>query len=675
MDTKVVDPLLGALIAGRYRIRARVARGGMATVYMAADERLERTVAVKMIEPGHVNDARFLRKFAEEATTIARLTHPNVVAVYDQGTHEGLPFLVMEFVRGTTLRELLSERRRLEPEEALAVLEQMLAAIGAAHRAGLVHRDIKPENVLVAQAPNGANLLDAVVKVADFGLARAIEAADDTNGGQLMATVAYVAPELVTDGRADPRTDVYSTGIVLFEMLTGRVPYLADKPIEVAWQHVDRDVPPPSTYVPGLPRVVDDLVGEATRRDPARRPTDAAALLALVQAARDALSTERRGSGGVVAQPTVIVSPVSGGATVAMSPVSGGGVISPVSGGAGPGAAERPSWARLPGRYDEPRQAGRRRAVQQPTGARLGERAAQLWYRLRSHPQNRYAMIAAMVVAALVVVLGGWWFAAGRYTDTPSLLAMNRADAVRLAEQKGLHVRFDKGRYDDKAAKDTVVDQDPRAGEKIVGGGTITLTLSLGPERYTVPDVVGQAYDVAVNELEKIKATPVRTDKYDDNMPVGNVLSTSPPAGQPVPPGAQVTVVVSKGRAPITVPSVIGQDVNAATQALQGLGLKVAVIQQDSDKPANQVIAQDPAQGSGVENGATVTLTISKGPPGVPVPDLTNMDPNQAQQALAAAGLQLKPVINLGGHVHQQSPAPNTVVPPGTEIQVWIYPP
>ncbi len=278
MDTQVADTLLGSLIEGRYRIRGRVARGGMATVYTATDERLERTVAVKIIHPTQAPQARarmagFVERFTDEAKTIARLTHPNVVAVYDQGIHAGLPYLVMEYVRGRTLRDVLAERRRLNPDEALAITEQVLAALAAAHRAGLVHRDVKPENVLVAEVPAGGSrdLVDSVVKVADFGLARAVEAsAEDENGNQLMATVAYVAPELVTQGHADPRTDVYSAGIVLFEMLTGRVPYDGDRPVEVAWQHVDRDVPPPSTLVPALPPAVDALVARATRRRPGR---------------------------------------------------------------------------------------------------------------------------------------------------------------------------------------------------------------------------------------------------------------------------------------------------------------------------------------------------------------------------------------------------------------------
>src|SRR4051812_1333034 len=291
MDTTVADTLIGTTIDGRYRITGRVARGGMATVYTATDERLERTVALKIIHPSQAANAQFVDRFTDEAKTIARLTHPNVVAVYDQGRHLGLPYLVMEYVHGRTLRDLLTQRGTVEPVEACSILEQMLAAIAAAHRAGLVHRDVKPENVLVAEAPSGGagNLIDAVVKVADFGLARAVEASSVDDSGQLMATVAYVAPELVTDGPADARTDVYSARIVLFEMLTGRVPFDGDDPVAVAWQHVDNDVPAPSGIVKGLPTVLDDLVARATRRDPGARPTDAGALLAEVQTVRDDL--------------------------------------------------------------------------------------------------------------------------------------------------------------------------------------------------------------------------------------------------------------------------------------------------------------------------------------------------------------------------------------------------
>ncbi|GAB3811374.1 hypothetical protein GCM10027605_51310 [Micromonospora zhanjiangensis] len=430
MDIQVADTLLGSLIDGRYRIRGRVARGGMATVYTATDERLERTVALKILHPSQARDAQtrlpgFLERFTDEAKTIARLTHPNVVAVYDQGTHAGLPYLVMEYVRGRTLRDLLGERRRLQPAEALAILEQMLAAIAAAHRAGLVHRDVKPENVLVAEAPSGGsgNLIDSVVKVADFGLARAVEAsAEDENGGKLMATVAYVAPELVTDGHADPRTDVYAAGIVLFEMLTGRVPYDGDRAVDVAWQHVDRDVPRPSTLVPGLPPALDELVARATRRDPGARPTDAGALLAEVQVARDDLGSVSSAETAVlrkVDQPTMIVSALAGPGT-------------------GAGGGERPSWARLPGPAERT-QPGRRRAEPQRAES-LTDRVRTVWAQLMADRRGRRAVLAGLVVLGLVVALGGWWFGIGRYTVAPQLVSMTKAQAEAQAEKAGFTI-------------------------------------------------------------------------------------------------------------------------------------------------------------------------------------------------------------------------------------------
>ena len=652
MDTTVADSLTGALVDGRYRVNGRLARGGMATVYTAVDERLERTVALKIIHSGQHHDPHFVERFTDEAKAIARLTHPNVVAVYDQGTHEGLPYLVMEYVRGRTLRELMADQRRLPPTEALAILEQMLAAVAAAHQAGLIHRDIKPENVLVAEPPGGGSLVDAVVKVADFGLARAVEASAEEGGAHLLATVAYVAPELVTDGHADPRTDVYSAGIVLFEMLTGRVPYDGDKPVEVAWRHVDHDVPPPSKFVAGLPAVLDDVVARATRRDPGGRPTDAGALLAEVQAAREDIAANEAAT-RVFAQPTVPVASIDSPTTTL--------------------PAQRPSWARLPARApapERPARSGRRRA------ARSG--GLTRWYhRLTATARGRQAVAAAIVVLGLLIALGGWWFGVGRYTSTPMLTGFTRAQAAAAAAAKGFHLAFDAGRYDEKIAKDTVVGQRPGVNQRIVKGGTITLTLSLGPERYPIPDENGQPFDQAVADLTARKLVPKRVDVYDDTMPKGNVLGTDPPKDTVVPPGTEVVIKVSKGKAPISVPNVIGADVAAAQQTLQGLGLSIAVQQQQSDKPANQVLAQDPPEGSGVEKGARVILTVSSGPPLVAVPDVTNKGYtfDQANQILQQAGLVGVKVFDFpGGQVRQQNPAADAQVPKGTQVQLWVYP-
>ncbi|MPZ27521.1 MAG: PASTA domain-containing protein [Micromonosporaceae bacterium] len=689
-DTQVADPLLGTLVDGRYRVRDRIARGGMATVYTAVDERLDRTVALKIVHPTQAGEPEFVDRFMDEAKAIARLTHPNVVAAYDRGTHDGLPYLVMEYVRGRTLREILGSRRRLTPVEALAITEQMLAAIAAAHRAGLVHRDVKPENVLVAAAPSGGttNLVDSVVKVTDFGLAQAVQASttpaaarpgtapddldepsdpdsSDSGGtdpdggaepaeGPLLATVAYVAPELVADGRADPRSDVYSTGIVLFEMLTGRVPFDGGDPAEIAWRHVDEDVPRPSTLVAGVPPGVDALVVRATRRDPRARPTDAGALLTEVQASREEVTT-----GPVRPRRTT-------DQTVVLSAVP---------------TTERPAWARLPspkarsatiagppGRgFGDGSPGGPLVAGPPPPPRRRGGRsAASAAYRRRA--------VAAAGVALLVLALAatGWWFGIGRWEPAPDLVGMAEAEAVARAEERGLAAELAEPEYDDQVPAGHVLSQDPT--RRIVKGGTVTLTLSLGPEVHPVPDVVGASFEVAERQLEALGLVVVEGEgDHSDTVPAGRVLSVDPPVGQEVTPGTEVTVVVSQGRAPIDVPSVIGQPADTARGQLEGLGLAVTIEQVDSTEPADRVIGQDPAAGSGASPGDTVTLQVSNGPPTTPVPEVTGQPCDRAAQTLQQAGFTVQ-VAGGRGAVLLQSPSAGTGLPPGEQVTIWCGP-
>src|ERR1700677_5073077 len=282
MDDTLLDPLTGRLLDGRYAVSAPIAHGGMARVYLALDTRLDRQVALKVMHAELARDDEFVRRFISEAKSVAQLSHQNVVAVYDQGADGPFLYLAMEYVPGRTLKEVLQERGRFSPAEALDIMSGVLDGLAAAHASGIVHRDIKPENVLLTA--------DGRLKVADFGLARAHAAAAHTRTGVIIGTVAYLAPELVTgDIPIGPRSDVYSAGVLLYELLTGRQPFTGESPISVAYQHANSDVPAPSELLPGLPRPVDDLVLAATSRNPARRPADAAQFLRAVRQVRESL--------------------------------------------------------------------------------------------------------------------------------------------------------------------------------------------------------------------------------------------------------------------------------------------------------------------------------------------------------------------------------------------------
>lgn len=614
MDTTIADPLIGALLEGRYRIRGRIARGGMATVYHATDERLERAVAVKVVHPAQSHTDTFRGRFAREAKTIARLTHPNVVAVFDTGEHAGLPYLVMEYVRGHTLRDVLADGKKLPASQALAIAGPVLAALAAAHHAGLVHRDVKPENVLIGD--------DGTIKVADFGLARAVAASsEDSAEGHLMATVAYVAPELVTDGQADPRSDVYSAGVMLFEMLTGQVPHTGETAVEVAYQHADRDIPPPSELAPELPAAVDDLVVRATRRAPDARPDDAGAMLAELRAVRGdtgpaVTNLFRRGSAPVPARHTVVV---------------------PADDTDGP----------------------------YPTSQQRTIRA-----RRGSRPD--FVLAAMLIALGLVAAFGGWWLGVGRYTEAPSMLNLTRQQAEAKAKQAGFDVAYE-GEYRENVPRDIVVKQDPHPNGRIVRDGTITLTLSLGPERYQIPNVVGKTRAEALEELRKIKSNPKTQEAYSNSVPAGDVISVTPKPGTSVKPGEPVTVVVSKGQPPVTVPDVEDQYVEIARMLLEQRGLRVKVVKATSETVRKGwVISQNPKPQTGVEEGTEVTLTVSAGAPLVEVPDVVGKKAGEARRILEEAGFQVRHLDIPGGdnRVSQQNPRGGKH-PKGSTVLIW----
>ena len=620
MDTAVTDPLVGRLVDGRYLVDARLARGGMATVYRAMDTRLDRPVALKVMHPGLAADHAFVERFIREARSAARLSHPGVVAVFDQGADDGNVFLVMEYVPGRTLRDLLRQRGRLTPREAFDIQEPVLSALAAAHDAGIVHRDIKPENVLLAD--------DGRIKVADFGLARSALTSGGSNAtqGVVMGTVAYLAPEQVERGAADPRSDVYSAGILLYEMLVGAPPYSGQTPMAVAYQHVTCDVPRPSEAVPGLADDLDVLVQTATDRDPDARPADAGRMLRMVLGVRGRLTPAQLSfTPAAVDLAQTLVVPLPGARGFAADGAGSDGTFAttalPVNeaGSAYP-YAQRPAKVGGPGQI--------------PVAASRQRGGRRVWIGL---------LLLALVAAA--VGAGAWYLGSGHYTVTPNVQGLTQSAATGRLTAAGLTVQVSPDRlFSETIPKGFAVATTPASGAKIAKNSVVTLILSNGPERYQVPAVAGMTLEQATAALTAAHlALGQQTQAYSDAVPAGSVISSTPAQGTPQRPSTPVDLVVSKGSAPVTVPRFVALPLGQAQSlaADRHLRLVQSGLAYSLNVPVGAVVSQDTGPGTQVSKGTTVNVVVSQGPPLVPVPDVIDRKEATAVRMLQAAGFKV----------------------------------
>ncbi|MFI0942298.1 Stk1 family PASTA domain-containing Ser/Thr kinase [Streptomyces sp. NPDC021020] len=671
MDTTVQDPLVGQTLDGRYRVEARIAVGGMATVYRALDTRLDRVLALKVMHPGLAADGGFVERFIREAKAVARLSHPNVVGVFDQGTDGTYVYLAMEYVAGCTLRDVLRERGALTPRAALDVLEPVLAALGAAHRAGLVHRDAKPENVLIGDAGR--------VKVADFGLVRGVDA-QTSSSGALLGTVSYLAPEQIGHGQVDERTDVYACGVMLYEMLTGAKPYEGDTAMEVIVRRLNEDVPPPSAALPGLAPQLDALVARATSRDPEGRPADAVALLAEVRAVRAELTDEEldhraapvqtAGSVPVGAEdPTSVVHPL---AALAMP-------APPAPSGQGDDELHRTTRL-LPRRPadGEPYSIDDTPTAPPPVPSRPGGNGGRQGRAVRG-PAWRGRRGVLAVLAALLVVLGVaggvWYVNDGQFTHVPGVLALPQAEAQHKLSAAGLDTEVRKD-YSLTVPRGSVISTDPAPGKRIRGNGTVTLTVSEGPRQVKVPDVSGHPLADAQQQLKDAGLVPGTVGRsFNDSVPQGSVIVTDPPAGREIAPGTPIAFTISRG-SPVDVPDVIGKSVTEAQQTLQDAGFQV-VLSPDkafSDEADKDTVAlETPDRDTQAAKGDTVTITVSKGQQLFPVPDVTGQNQDDAEATLKAAGFEVR-VISLffGDTVFNESPDGGSQAPKGATVTLWV---
>ncbi|WP_053205970.1 PASTA domain-containing protein [Jiangella muralis] len=708
MDLSVSDAPVGRLLDGRYRIEALLARGGMATVYKATDTRLDRAVALKIMHAELAADDDFVARFIDEARAVAQLSDPNVVNVFDQGEDSGAVYLAMEYINGRTLRDVLHERGRLGADLALEVAESVLSALAAAHRAGIVHRDVKPENVLVGN--------DGRVKVADFGLARANSSSSKTTRG-LLGTVSYISPEQALGERATPRSDVYSAGIMLYEVLTGKTPHEGPTDFVVVRSHIDDDVPPPSEAVP-LPPAVDDLVLTATAREPMERYADAGAFLNAIRSTRAAIAgiplpepdddpeltavhAEPRDSAGVTLDEA-LAGTVLAGQVGRVEPDERTAPDEDETGDeAGDAAPADDRWA------GEDSQPGSTRRIDAPLSIRFTEddtdagagaappagsraaRQAEARARTSSHRRTEQTrgrrglyLFLFVLLLAIGVATAAWWYGSGRWESTPSLLGLTAEQAEARADDSGFNAVNGGEQYSESVEAGQIVSTDPAPGERLLGGAEISYVLSLGPERYEVPELVGQTVDQA-NELAAPLSMIIRVEDevYHDEVEAGLILTQSVEPGEQVRRDTEVAVTVSRGPQPLEIENFTGRSADEAQAALAEAGFTVDRQEQSSeDVEAGLVISQDPATGSGFRNDE-ITIVVSSGPELIEVPNVRGERVEKAEEILREAGfvpeaVDLFPEFGSSGRgdrVQNQEPAAGTPAPRGSTVRIIYF--
>jgi eukaryotic-like serine/threonine-protein kinase len=629
----VSDTLIGTVFDGRYKIVRKLGAGGMADVYLAEDQELGRRVAIKILNDRHAADDSFVERFRREAKNAAGLSHPNIVSIYDRGKAEGTYYIAMEYLDGRSLKELIVGRGPAPIKVAIDYARQILAAVGFAHRHGIVHRDIKPHNVLVSA--------EGRLKVTDFGIARS-GASQMTEVGSIIGTAQYLSPEQARGASVDQTSDLYSVGVVLYEMLTGQVPFTGDTPLEIAMKHLSEVPKPPSELRPDVPHDLDLIVLRALAKDPSERYQTSEEMDADLELVAEGLPV-----GAETAEAATAV--LSGSGVIAAAPTS---VIT------------RPPVPARPG----------------PPG-----RTPPAGYYGYEGPPRRRRPVWPWILSLLLLAAAGFaaWFAYTKIQDqlnqnkpvaVPNVVGSLEILAVRKIRNADL-VPLVKREFNDNVDKGTVFDQDPPAGGRLNKNGTVTIRVSKGKETVSVPSVKGKTRDDAVSTLANagLKASVFLVPS---STPVNTVTAQSPVGGTTVVKGARVRINVSSGPAPVNVPSVVGLPFDVASAQLQQAGFAVARTDVASDRPKDTVVAQEPS--GSAPPGATIKLSVSKGPKSLAVPEVTSQDEQSATATLTSAGFKVTvqdQTVNdpgLEGIVLEQRPRAGTKAPKGSTVTIVV---
>ena len=673
-NTADLDALVGRTLGRRrYEVVARIAQGGMAIVYRGHDRQLDRVVAIKVPRPEFARDRGFSEQFRREARTAARLSHPNVVAVYDSGEERGLPWIVMEHVSGRTLRELLDSQRRLSPETTAELLGPVADALDHAHHAGVVHLDVKPENLL---------LTSETVKVADFGLVRA--AAQRGHGQALAATVHYCAPEVLRGGVVDGRADVYALGVVAWECVSGRPPFEGD-PRQVVQQHLGGRVPPPSQVVGGIPEPFDAAVAQATDPDPARRFLRASDFAAAMGAPRrrrvdeTLRATTRLPAGPDTTAAWAPAAGAAGGAPPSGWPAGGPGAETQCRGGwtqVAAGATQAPPTPIPPTQIPPTGPPPSRRGVPsqgplrpRPTTGRVPKTRAA---RARGGRGRLLAVLAVLVVvgllaAGLLTRAGGLL---GGSVRVPEVTGLSVAEATQDLQSRGLRVRVGEPVASDHVHQGLVATQSVAGGERARRRDVVVVQPSLG---ITLPDLVRRPAGAATGRLKELDIPYREEQRPSLTVPKGNVAATRPAKGSVLKGDQVVTVVVSTGRPKVGVPEVTGRSAAEAAAILGAAHLQARSERVfDDNVPKGRAVGTEPGAGSSVPWGSTVVLRVSKGPDLVEVPRVVGLSKGEATERLREAGLKARFVFPVGSRVVEQSPAPGEKAKRGSDVRLLL---
>jgi serine/threonine-protein kinase len=634
------DTLINTLFDGRYRIVRKLGSGGMANVYLAEDEDLGRRVAIKILNERYANDDLFIERFRREAKSAAALSHPNIVSVYDRGEAEGTYYIAMEVIEGRSLKELIMTRGPLPIAQALSYTHEILEALRFAHRHGIIHRDIKPHNILIGER----------LKVTDFGIARA-GASQMTEAGSIMGTAQYLSPEQARGAPVTASSDLYSAAIVLYEMLTGKVPFTGDSAIEIAMKHLNDPPKPPSKIRPEIPEELDAVVLRALAKNPEDRYQTAEEFSEDLHRVEAGLPLAPETSEAATALLTGAAFMGGGGSTEVLA---GTAVTTP--GSPPPPTTRRPPPPYGPGYYDEP-------------------------------PKKRRRWAPWLLVLLLLAAAGiaGWYvfsqiqdqLAANEPVAVPNVVGLKEEAAVTLIQNAGLEPDVQRAANAD-VAKDRVFDQNPNPGNRIQKGDRVTLLVSTGPPKTSVPDVVGMNYGDAVQALNDVNLKATKHEVFSQK-PVGKVISQDPPAGEQVVEGTEIILEVSRGAKQVVVPSVLGMSEDDARTTLQQAGFEVSSTSAPSDSTPEGIVSdQSPDGGTQASKGSTVTITISTGPSTTTVPDEVGQDKQVAIDDLKANGFKVD-VQNVAcgdpnqdNIVQDQDPAGGSDAPNGSTVNISV---